>query len=336
MVNLPGGATSNLFPVPEIAMDSVLRTTPWGAYLVGGQGYGRVTYAGGVLGLDWVTLTDAVQSFFPGTFQGVDQDQVVVLARFDGTDNSLKQVTETRLLRLAATPGGNAQAAVLSTEKILDGVPRTAGAVRDPSQPDRVVGHCGGRLFSISRTIPVCYALERFSPAGMKAMELIEHICQVINAVAVPDPVGVLHIVSRALAEAPIAIQVDQAELLETRAWEHHYSVVRVSSAKDTAVYADAWGDPGGDVLEYSQHPLLWGQSGCDAVAQRLSAWFGKRRRYRQEKWVWYDPNAPAPWESLPPLATVQVNGGTDKWLVIGLEDDRVRGEARVKLVEVL
>jgi hypothetical protein len=111
--------------------------------------------------------------------------------------------------------------------------------------------------------------------------------------------------------------------------------LVRVSSANDSAIFSDAKGVRGGEILEYSQHPLLWTQSGCDATAQGLSAWFGVKRRFRSEKWFMSDSNAAAPWESLPPLATVRINGETDKWLVIGINDDKVNGEATAQLVEV-
>jgi len=92
---------------------------------------------------------------------------------------------------------------------------------------------------------------------------------------------------------------------------------------------------PGGDVLEYSQHPFLWMQSGCSAVAESLASWFAIPRGYREETWFWSDPNTAAPWEFLPPLATIRLNGEASKWLLMSLEDDKVNGQATVKLVEV-
>ena len=333
LVFLPSGEMSNVC----LAGGGVLRTTPWGCYIVGAQGYGRISYVGGVLSLEWVTLTDAVASLYPGTFQALNDTELVVMARFDGLPSTANDtiVTETHLLRLKADPGTDAAASVLASEKLLDGASRTVGAVRDPSMSGRVLGHCGGRLFSISRTLPLAYAIERFSPSGLKAAELVEHICQVLTAVAVPDARGTLHIISRNLLETPIDIVVDRVEIDETRTWEHFYSLIRVSSAKDNSVLADAKGVSGGEVLEYSQHPLLWTQSGCDAVAQSLAAWFGVPRRFQSEQWFWTDTNSAAPWESLPPLATVRINGEDTKWLVIGIVDDKVNGEATVQLVEV-
>lgn len=337
LVTLPSGSSSPVLALPEDAIGGVLRTTPWGCYLVGEQGYGRINYASGNLSLSWVSLTANVTSFYPQTFQGLDAGKVIILARFDGRANPTDTTitTETHLLRLSASPVGDASAAVLATEKVLDGAPKTLGAVRDPSKEGRIIGHCGGRLFVYGTSIPAAYAIERYTPSGMKAMELIEHICQVLNAMAIPDPLGTLHIISRGLAEAPIDLTVDRIESTETRAWEHFYTIVRVSSAKDETVLADARGQDGGDVLEYSQHPLLWMQSGCDAVAQALSAWFGKYRRARSDKWFWTDPDSAAPWESLPPLPTIRINGNATKWLLLGLEDDKPRGYANVKLVEV-
>ncbi len=336
LVALPSGAGSNVVATPAAAADAVLRTTPWGTYLVGAKGYGLVTYAAGVLSLSWVTLTSAVTSFFPTTFQGLNPNELMVLTRFDTTPTTTGEVTtETHLLRLAAIPPADASAAVLATEKLMDGAPRLAGALRDATQPERIIGHCGGRLFVYGRTLPAAYAIERYTPSGLKALELVEHICQVLNAVAVPDPLGCLHIISRGLLEAPYDLAVDRVQLNETTTWEHFYSVVRVSSAKDDSILADAWGIPGGDVLEYSQHPFLWMQSGCSAVAESLASWFAIPRGYREETWFWSDPNTAAPWEFLPPLATIRLNGEASKWLLMSLEDDKVNGQATVKLVEV-
>lgn len=332
-LTLPAGTSSNVVPVHA----GHLRTTPWGAYLVGTTGYGRIMLAAGVLSIQWLEVTASGNSLYPATFQGLSETEIVVMARFEGipaTDD--KPVTETHLLRLSATPGTDTASAVLASEKVLDGAPRTLGALRDPSMPERVVGHCGGRLFSISRTLPVAYAIERFTPSGLKAQELIEHICQILNAVAVPDPLGTLHIISRGVVEDPIQLTVDTVEIQETRAWEHFYSLVRVSSAKDDTVLSDVAGaQKGGEVLEYSAHPLLWTQSGCDALAHSLASFFGVFRRAQTVRWFWTDASSASPWERLPPVATVQVNGDPTKWLVLGIEDDRVHGRANATLVEV-
>jgi hypothetical protein len=338
LVPLPNGTASAVLGVPTAASDAVLVTTPWGVYLIGSKGYGRVTYAAGTLSLNWLTLAENSQSFFPTTFTGLSATEIMVMARFD-TDPSTdgqKVTTETHLLRLSANPGSDAAAAVLGTEKLMDGVPRLVGALRDTTQPERIIGHCGGRMFVYGRTLPVSYAIERYTPSGLKAIELIEHVCQILNAVAVPDPLGCLHIISRGNLGNVYPITVDRVEIRDTSTWEHFYSVVRVSSAKDASILADAWGTKGEDVLEYAQHPFLWTFSGCAAVAASLSSWFGVRRGYREERWFWTDTNSAAPWEALPPVATVQINGESTKWLVLSLDDDKVGGMATVKLVEIV
>jgi hypothetical protein len=335
LVMLPGMGASNVVAVPAVAKDAVLRTTPWGCYLVGSQGYGRVTYAAGVLALNWLTLS-TISCFYPNTFTAMNANEIMVLARVDGqATGSTDLVTEVHLLRLQATPTQYVEDTLVASEKLMDGAPRTAGAFRDPTQGERIFGHCGGRLFVFGRTLPTCYAIERYTPSGLKAAELIEHICQVLNCMAVPDPLGCIHIISRGLVETPIDLTVDQVEIQEVRTWEHFYSVVRVSSAKDSSILADAWGTAGGTALEYGAHPFLWGQSACSAVAESLAAWFGVPRRYHEESWFWTDTDHPAPWENLPPVATIRINGQATKWIVLAIKDDKVNGQADVKLVEV-
>ena len=336
MWQIPLGTTSAVIPIPPEASDGILKTTPWGAYLVGSKGYGLITAAVGDLTLDWRTLSDGNMSLLPGTFAGLDSGNVMAFSRFDGqASGSTDTVTETHLMRLSAVPVEDAKACILDSEKILDGVPVLAGAMRDPSLPGRIIGHCGGRLFVYGRTLPKAYAIERYTPSSISALELIELVCQVLDCMAVPDSLGTMHVISRGLIETPIPLVVDRVEVVDTRAWENHYSLIRVSSAKDTSLLSDARGIPGGDVLEYSQHPFLWTKSGCTALSESLIKWFGVPRRYREESWFHTDPNSAPPWEKLPPVSTITVNDDPTKWIVIGIDDDKTHGEATVKLVEV-
>lgn len=335
-VSLPSGAQSMLRSIPDEAKDGRVITTAWGAYLVGSKGYGLVEYTGpGQLSINWVRLIpEDGGTLFPQTFAALDATTIVVLARLDTLDQDGKTVTETHLLRIPGEPG-----MPLASEKVLEGAPITLGALRDPSQTGRVIGHCGGRLFQVSKQLPAAYALERFKPTGMTAGELIEHVCQVLHAVAVPDATGTLHIVSRTLTETPIELAVSQMNVNETRAWEHFYSYVRVSGS-DSEIYADVpeAGETttlGGGLLEISGQPLIWTQSGCEAMARALHTWFSTPRRVQTQTWVWWDVDSAAPWESLPPLARVKINHLPTVWLVLALEDDKVRGTANVTLLEV-
>jgi len=333
---LPTGTNTAVLALPANAGDAVLRSTPWGAFLVGSRGYGRITIASNVLSVAWVELVaQDGGALYPNTFTALDVDRLVALARFDSLNSEGKTVTETHAMLLQPTPT-TAAASVIWDEKILDGAAITLGAMRDPSQAARVVGHCGGRLWQVSATLPVSYALERFKPSAMKASELIEHVCQLLQAVAVPDANGTMHVISRSSTETVIDITVDQVDIQETRTWEHFFSLARVGGQE--GVYADAASaTDGGGLLEMSNHPLLWTRSGCMATAGALMSWFGTPRKFQRETWFWSNPDTAAPWEALPPLARVRINGAATIWLVMGM-DDRAHlrdGKATVSLVEV-
>lgn len=331
---IPGGAVTNTVALPEAAKGAVVRSTPWGAWVVGGRGYGKVTVTGSTLTLAWVGLIQRDRGvIYPNTFAALDADRLVVTARLDALDDEGKTVTETFALLLKAAPVTSADA-IVWRELILDGAPITAGALRDPS--GRVVGHCGGRLWQVSATLPVAYALERFTPSAMKSMELVEHACQLLHAVAVPDASGVLHIISRSSTETVIDLEIDQVDIQSTRTWDNFFSLIRVSGQND--VYADATGPTdGGGLLELSNHPMLWGTTGCLALSLAMADWFGVDRQMQKHTWFHVDPESAAPWESLPPLARIRINGDPTVWLVMGL-DDRAHlkdGKATATLVEV-
>jgi len=76
-------------------------------------------------------------------------------------------------------------------------------------------------------------------------------------------------------------------------------------------------------------------QGGSGAMARALHTWFSTPRRVQTQTWVWWDVDSPAPWESLPPLARVKLNHLPTVWLVLALEDDKLRGTANVTLLEV-
>lgn len=338
----PGPVTASC-QAPAEAADAVLVTTPWAAYLVGSKGYGRVGYANGILSLDWVQPLDkTLGSLFPTSFAGLDEESVVVLGRFDLKDPSdpSKISTETWMLRLKAAPSAtDAPGSVLWSERVLEGAPILCGAMRDSSQADRVIGHCGGRMFQVAKQLPAAYALERFRPTGMKAAELIEHAAQVLCALVISTPDGVMHLVSRQDASEPIALTIPACDVAEALDWEHRYTMVRVAGSGED-IYRDvpSVGEPsikGGKTLEFSGHPFIWTMSGCEAMARIYHAWFSPIRRYQGRKWIHPDPSTPAPWESLPPAARVRINGEATIWRVMALDDKRTEGEARVKLLEV-
>lgn len=332
---LPGlSPQTAVLVAPAAAADAVLKTTPWGAYLVGSRGYGKITYSAGSLSLAWCDLIQpGAGALYPNTFAAVDANNVMVCARFDSLDSAGKTVTETHLLLLQPTPT-TADVSVIWDEKLLDGAPITLGAFRDPTQTGRAIGHCGGRIFQVSAQFPAAYALERFTPSKMTSAELLEHICQVIQAVAVPTPTGMMQIVSRSQSASPQALTVDQVELQDTRTWEHFYSLVRVTGATEGLLYDATGPTNGGKLLEVSNHPLIWSTSGCAAMALSLAAWFGVPRRHQTQRWFWTDPSSAAPWEALAPLTKLNVNGDSVARILLSLEYRPDKGEATATLVE--
>lgn len=329
----PGGTVSLAVTDTE-ALKGVLATTPWGAYLVGPTGYGRVDYTGSGLTLRWVTLGSEVSTFWPNTFAALDQNEVVIMGRLEALDRATSDtLTETWLFRLSALPvEGDAAASVLWSEQITDGTPRLVGAFRDPKKVGRVIGQMGGRLWQVDRQLPP--TIERFKPSVMTSAECIEHVCQVHNLVAIPQPDGTLAVVSRVLTDDVYSVTVDQVRIEETRAWEHFYSICRVSSADDKQWF-DAEGTEGGRLLEVSKHPMIWTRSHAAGVAKALALWFGTPRNVQVQTWFHENAATAPPWESLPKLARIKINDGEQEWLVMGVSEDLVNGESRVTLLEI-
>ena len=326
--------------IPDWASTAELKTTPWGMYLVGPSGYARIFWNSttGTVDISSAALTlgdgTADSYFLANTFHGISATEVCCIARITALDKTNVLVTETHLLMLTATPATSAGASVITSEKLTDGAPATVGAVRDPHQADRVIGHCGGRLWSVSRTVTQSLTVERLDATGKRAMELLEEIGQITSTTMVADPLGVIHVVSRA-EEPAESLYVDVMEEVQTYIWENFFSVVRCSAVDDSSIYWDAYGPAGGDILTIDQHPLIRSRSGCAMLAQTLSAWVGRPRQYREVKWFHSDTSTPAPWESLLPLAVVNINGDTSKaWIVYGMSDDKFKGEATVQLVQ--
>lgn len=316
--------------LPSGAKNPVAVCTPWAAFIVGANGYGRVTSSGGSLSVAWVDLTGEVNAFWPNTFAAIDGDTCFMLGRFDAVDDvSGEKATETWALYLAAQPT-TVDASVLDAERILEGSPALVGAFRDPSKPGRIVGQVAGALFQVSRELPT--TIERFHAVGMSALECIEHICQVHNAIAIPNPAGRLEVVSRMYFDAPYAVTVDQVSVQQTRSFPDFYTVVRVSTSDDKA-YWDAYGQDGGRYLEINQHPMVWSQSQCKAMASSYALWFGQPRAMEEQAWFHTNPDTAPPWDALPRYAKVTLNGGSTQQRIVKLSEDLVQGVAKVTLV---
>ena len=349
--NFPGGPAGSLlaittgntlvlslFPgtascaVPTYLVGGVLVPTPYGPYLIGPMGYAQVLYAGGVLSLNAVPFTQVVTCFWPNTFVARNSGEAVIMGRKDlSQDSAGNVVTETWLFRLALPPTNvTPNASIIMSEKIAEGAPVFAGAMLDPTKTGRVVGHYGGRLWQFDTQMP--WTVERFTPAGMSAQECIEHVCQLNNAMAVPQPSGVLAIVSRSIVEAPIALNVLQTTNDQTLCWNNFFSIVRCTT-QDGALYYDAYGaQNGGNLLEISNQPMLWTLSQAGAMAESYAAWFGIPRPTETQSWTYPDAATAPPWEALPPFARVTING-IGPWRVLSTSQDFVAGTCKAVLV---
>lgn len=308
-----------------------LRTTPWGAYLLGPGGYGRVTHSAGTLSIAWAPVRGAGQAvLLPGTFAAIDASAVWCLAQMTTLDKEGKTNAEVHLLQLSTTPDpAGATSPILTSEMISRGAPRLAVMIKDPSA-SRLMGMLGGRLFQVSAKLPA--TIERVRAYGMTGAELIEHIAQALCALAVPLPTGALQVVSRAAA-TPTALAVDRVTVTQQRVNQYFFSAVRVGGQNDT--YADAFGAwRGARVLEISDHPLIWTEGGCYALASALAQFHGQPRREEQHTWFFEDADAAAPWEALQPWATLTVPGSARTWLLTSLDQDLVAGGATATLLE--
>lgn len=331
-----GTGTDRYIPSRVYTDDGELVTTPWGLYLCASAGYIKLTYTAGSPGSVTGTAIRlaSMDSLYPSTFVGLSPTECLVIGRFKGVNTAGASSIETWILKLDANPT-TADLAVLSKERLQAGIATTCAAIRHPGLATGVVGHCSGALWSYGTVLSESYVVERFTPGGMKAAELIEHICQILCAIAVPDAKGTLHIISRNRVTSGTPLAVERTSATTTHTWEHFYSLVRVSSAKDEGIYGDSTGAAGGDVFEISQHPLIFTESGCKALASMYRDWVGVPRRCREEQWFHSDPDTASPWENLPPLACVTLPGDSTVWMIISIEDDRLKGTANVKLIEV-
>ena len=328
---LAGGGSATCM-VPDYLVPAVLVPTPYGPYVVGATGYAKVRYVEGVLTVTGAPLTGSGSCLWPNTFVARSATEAVVMGRLDVSQNSSGAVaTESWLYRLTLPPDTSTpDASVILCEKIADGAPVFAGAILDPSKPGRVVGHYGGRPWQYDTQMP--WTVERFTPSGMTAQECVEHVCQLNNAIAVPQPSGVLAIVSRGVVEEPVGLAPLVTSIDQTLSWPNFFSIVRCST-QDGSAYYDAYGaQNGGNLLEISSQPMLWTLSQTAAMAESYASWYGQPRATESHSWTFADPDQTPPWEGLEPFARVTVNG-SGPWRVMSISQDFVNGTANVSLV---
>ncbi len=311
-----------------------LVTTPQGVWLVAKGGYGRVTTNGTALTLAWANVGGSGVTLLPNTFDTVDGTEMFCFGVATGTssDKEAKPITETRLFALTPTPIADTNP-VIRSERIIGSMPRIACVVKEPGK-SRLVGLIGGRLFQISATLPA--TVERIRAIGMTGAELLEHLCQLLNCIAVPRADGTIQLVGRTpgVGDSVTALSVDRSKVEQQRISENFFSVVRVSGI-DGNSYSDAFGPvKGGRALEIDSQPCIWSEGGCFALASSYAAFFGYPRRQERHEWFYEDANGTPPWESVVPWSQVTVTGSSRTWFLMGLSFNLVKGQAQATLLE--
>lgn len=310
-----------------------LRTTPWGVFLMGASGYfGRVTFNGTALTLSGSHVGNASSSLMPSTFGATSATDIYCMGQLT-TDPDAQGVTITQvhLYKLSSTPSTGINP-VIRSEKVMTGVPRLAVMVRDPSVSGRLLGVFGNRLYQVSATLPE--TIERIRAIGMTGAELVEHIAQVLNAVVVPLPTGVLQIVSRIQSATASAVSVDRISVSQQRLSENFFSVVRVTGYSDD-IYQDAYGSiKGGSALEISTQPCIWTEGGAYALALSYAEFFGVPRFKETHSWFHSSPDTAPVWESLTPWQIITVPGSSRTWFLTALSSNLVTGIAEATLLE--
>jgi len=317
--------------LPTSLVGGKLVTTPFGVYLVGSTAIGQISYSGGTLSITTNSLAGYTTALFANTLTAIDEDNFLIFGRYDtpGADSS----TETWMFRISTTIAGSLSGGVLWSEKICEGVPPLIGAVRDPSTPGRVVGHMGGSIWQVAKQRALC--LDRFTPGGLTALELIEHICQYYSAIAVADAYGVMHIISRVNDETPILLDnINQTSIDTVFNWDQFTRIVQVNGGQDGSNNQYVFSDyVGGKTMTINNHPIVYSDSASYAMAQSLIQWFGVPRAQDTQEWFYPDPNSAAPFEALPPFALIQINGMAQKYRVMSISIDYIAGKATVVLL---
>lgn len=309
-------------------------TTAQGVWIVAKGGYGRITTDGTNVAVAWANVGGSGVVLLPNTFDTIDGTEMFCLGVAKGTttDKEPKSITETRLFTLMPTPVADTNP-VLRSERIIGAAPRLACMVKEPGK-NRIVGLVGGRLFQVSATLPS--TVERIRAVGMTGAELLEHLCQVLNCIAVPLPNGTIQIVGRvpAVGDSVTALSVDRVSVNQQRISENFFSVVRVSGI-DGDSYSDAYGAvKGGRALEIDSQPAIWSEGGCFALASSYADFFGYPRRLEKHEWFFEDANGTPVWESILPWSQVTVTGSSRTWFLMGLSFNLVKGQAQATLLE--
>lgn len=312
-----------------------LKTTPYGTYVITKTGIGKVTYSAGSLSVAFCNIsTDNdtnTLTLFPNMFCHLNSTSNYIIGVFTTKVEDVIN-TEARLLELSSTIDTSPTLTVKSEEKSFTFVSSMGRLEKDPFN-DRLLMVYDGRAYQVSKKVSL--VIERLKADGMNALELIEYICQITGAMAIPNAKGYLDIVSVNYKTTAMPITVGINTKSQNRLNKYFFSVIRVNGIDDS-VYADAFGYEGNQSFEISSHPLIFTTSQCAALADNLVLFYGYPRK--EETHTWKQPaDMTSPFfEALELFQIVTINGDTQQWYITNLSFDLINKKASVKLLEVI
>ena len=333
------GTTSVMLHNPTFAR-GIIRNTPYGTYVITKIGVGLIKWNGANLIVDFCKIsTDDLSNtltLLPNMFAHINATSNYIVGIFTTKLEDGTIATEARLLELMADPDTDPTTTILNKDQAGDAGERVFGfvssmgrMVHDP-YGSRILIIYDGRLYQISSRTGLI--IERVKVDGMNALELIEYICQILGAMAVPNPRGYLEIISvNYLPPTVVNVPVGVVDKSQSRLNKYFFSVIRVNGYNDS-VYADATGQVGTQTFEISSHPLLFTESQCSAVAETLNSFFGVPRR--EETHLWKCLTGTNPFDDLQLFQTVTINGVAKQWYLTGLTLDIINQKANATLLE--
>lgn len=318
----------------------IIKNTPYGTYIITKTGYGKINWSGSALSVSFCKIATDDQintlTLLPNMFAHLNSSTNYIMAIFthknndDGTDIS----TSARLLELLATPDADPTITVKKDaigrfgEEVFTFVSSMGRMVKDPFN-NRILIIYDGRTYQIANKAGLI--IERLKVDGMNALELIEYICQILGAMAIPNPKGYLEIVSVNYAPTPVNVSTGVIETTQSRLNKYFFSIVRVNGYKDE-VFADAFGQEGTQSFEISQHPLLFTSSQCAAVADTLASFYGIPRR--EEKQAWKQISSLNTFDNLQLFSILTINSDSKLWYLTSLSIDIINHKANITLLE--
>ena len=325
--------------IPANIINPEISVTPYGAYLISSSAYAKINFSGTTLSITPAVFdVGTISNFYPNTFVAINSTSCFIIGGLTTQDNSGSTISQTWSYILLSTPAASANNSIILSEPIREGFPIFAQAMKDPSKTGRIIGHIGGSVFQVDTVVPYC--VERFNPSGQTALSVIEHACQLQNAMAFPVASGTMKIISRNNSETATNLtNILQTKIDNTLCWPDFYSIVLVET-QDGSYYADTLpismdgtNQDGGKLLTISGHPMIWHVSQAQAMSDALSLWFGKPRAVSNQSWTYPDSTTQTPWDTLQPFQLITINGSS-AYRLMSLDNDYVAGTAELTLIQ--